>query len=170
MTTPIIILGLLSGPLLFGAMLQRLTNRDMSSADLGCVGIMLVFCFTGVGHFVKTEPMSEMLPPWMPSRISLVYVTGLIEIAAAVTVLVPRRRPMVGWFLIVLLFCFLPVNIYAAVKEIGLGGHQWGPMYLLIRIPLQAILIGWIWWFAVRCRPRQAAFDRKNGQRGRTNS
>jgi len=31
-----------------------------------------------------------------------------------------------------------------------MGGHNLGPMYLLVRVPLQLILIGWAYWFAVR--------------------
>ena len=77
MTTPAIILGMLIAPLLIGSVLNRMTQRQcVCSTVLGCVGITLVFCFTGVGHFIKTEPMAEMLPPWVPGRIPLVYVTG----------------------------------------------------------------------------------------------
>jgi len=32
---------------------------------------------------------------------------------------------------------------------VGMGGHLWGPVYLLIRVPLQLLLIGWSYWFAV---------------------
>ena len=151
MTTPAIIVCLLAAPLLLSKILNRLTKREFTGSRLaGCIGICLVFWFTGVGHFIKTEPMAEMLPPCVPGRIPLVYVTGVIEIAAAVAVLIPRTRWMTGWVLVVMLVAFLPVNIYAAVNHIGMGGHQWGPIYLLIRIPLQAILVAWIWWFAVR--------------------
>jgi uncharacterized membrane protein len=154
MTTPIIILSMLVGPLVILHVASRITGRNLLDASWrGCIGIALVFCFTGVGHFIKMEPMAEMLPPWVPGRIPLVYFTGVIELSAAAVVLIPRVRRLIGWGLIVMLVPFLPVNIYAAVNQIGMGGHQWGPVYLLIRIPLQAILIGWTWWFAVRtCR------------------
>ena len=118
----------------------------------------MVFCFTGLGHFAATEPMAEMLPVWVPGRIPLVDVTGIVEIAAAVLILFPSLRTFVGWTLIIMLLWFLPVNVYAALHRIGMGGHQWGPIYLLIRVPLQFILIGWIWWFAVRMRGR-SPFD-----------
>ena len=154
MTTPLIILGLLTGPLLLGTLLQRLTGRSFASAaTLGVIGIGLVFLFTGVGHFIKTEPMAEMLPPVVPARVTLVWMTGVIELAAAVAVLVPRWRRGIAWGLIVMLVFFLPVNVYAATHRIGMGGHTWGPVYLLIRIPLQMILIAWIWWFGVRQPP-----------------
>ena len=94
--------------------------------------------------------MAEMLPSWVPGRIPLVYVTGVIELTAAVAVLMPRFRWMTGWALIVMLVAFLPVNVYATVNRVGMGGHLWGPIYLLIRLPLQAILAAWIWRFAIR--------------------
>jgi uncharacterized membrane protein len=122
----------------------------MSQRTAGCIGVTLVFCFTGIGHFVLTEPMARMLPPWVPARVPLVYATGIIEFLGAVAILVPRLRRLVGWSLITMLVLFLPVNIYAALNRVDMGGHEWGPIYLLIRVPLQAFLIGWIWWFAVR--------------------
>lgn len=64
MTTPAIMLGLLVAPLLIGTVLNRLTGRKLADRNLlGCAGITLVFCFTGLGHFVQTEPMTQMLPP-----------------------------------------------------------------------------------------------------------
>jgi len=114
--------------------------------------------FTGAGHFLMTEKMAEMLPPGMPARVELVYATGVLELVLAVAVLEPRLRRYVGWLLIASLLGFLPVNVYAALERVDMGGHAWGPIYLLIRVPLQLILIAWIWWFAVRLgRPSPTA-------------
>jgi len=44
----------------------------------------------------------------------------------------------------------LPANIYAALKQVGMGGHVQGPRYLLVRIPLQVVLMAWAYWFAVQ--------------------
>ena len=151
MTTPLIMLGLLVGLAILLTVANRLSGWPRwSSSTRGCVGVALVFAFTGVGHFIKTEPMAEMLPPWTPARVPLVYVTGVIELAAAALVLVPAARRSVGWGLIAMLLMFLPVNIYAPVNRVGMGGHLNGPGYLAIRIPLQSILIAWVWRFAVR--------------------
>lgn len=154
MTTLLIMLGLLVAPLLAMGLGRVLTGRWwIRPQTTGCLGITLVFCFTGLGHFVRTEPMAAMLPPWVPERIWLVYLTGVLEFVLAVAVLVPRWWRAAGLILVVMLIAFLPVNVYAAVNRVGMGGHERGPIYLLIRVPLQFILIGWIWWFAVR-RPR----------------
>jgi uncharacterized membrane protein len=48
------------------------------------------------------------------------------------------------------LILFFPANIYAAINHIPLGGHAWGPAYLLIRAPLQAIILFWVYWFTIR--------------------
>jgi uncharacterized membrane protein len=114
------------------------------------VGIALVFAFTAIGHFALTRQMAEMMPSVVRNREAIVIASGVIELLAAIAVLIPRLRWIVGWGLIVMLLLFLPVNIYAALMRVPFGGHGAGPPYLLVRVPLQFFLIGWIWWFAVR--------------------
>ena len=116
----------------------------------GRVGIALVFAFTGLGHFIKTSAMSQMLPAWVPMRIPLIYATGVFELAAAVAILIPAVSRPTGALLCVFLILILPSNIYAAWQRVDFGGHAMGPEYLLIRIPLQLLLIGWVYWFSVR--------------------
>ena len=149
MTMLAVILGLLLGPYLLFTGFERLTGRRLvSRGTAGRLGVTLVFGLTGVAHFALAEPMARMLPPWVPGRMPLVYLTGVIELAAALAVLHRRLRRLVGWGLIVMLILFLPVNVYAALQRIPLGGHEGGPLYLLVRVPMQALLIAWIWWFA----------------------
>lgn len=149
-TTPVIILLLLTTPFVLSLAVRHFRLcEDSVSIFSAVLGIALVFAFTGIGHFVKTQPMSEMLPSVVPFKTPLIYVTGVLELMAAAAVLVPRIRRHVGWCLILLLLSFLPVNIYAAMNRTGMGGHQWGPIYLLVRIPLQLTLIAWTWYFAV---------------------
>jgi len=50
---------------------------------------------------------------------------------------------------------FFPANIYAALQGVGLGGHQWGAIYLLIRAPLQLILIAWAYFLCIKKPPHQ---------------
>ena len=106
----------------------------------------MAFIFFFVGHFVKTEGMVEMLPPWVPFRFSLVYLTGLIELLIGIALFIPRYQPLAAKIAIVVFVLFFPANIYAALNGIGLGGHQWGPVYLLIRGPIQIILIAWAYF------------------------
>ncbi|MEN8832989.1 MAG: hypothetical protein ABF285_13265 [Pacificibacter sp.] len=146
MTTPIIILCLLILPLI--------TARVIGGADKtrigGTFGIAFAFAFFGIGHFVQTEAMTQMLPPFAPFPTLMVLATGLLELAIAAALLYPPSRRMAGFVAIAVLIGFFPVNVYAALNHTGMGGHAWGPVYLLIRAPLQAFLIGWSWFFVVR--------------------
>jgi uncharacterized membrane protein len=50
----------------------------------------------------------------------------------------------------VVLVLFFPANVYAALNHIPMGGHAWGPVYLLVRAPLQIIILLWVYWFTIR--------------------
>jgi len=146
-----IILALLLVPYGLLKLGEHYVTRGWPGRNLrGRISLALVFLFTGVGHFIKTEPMAEMLPVWVPARITLVYVTGVYELAAAVGLLVPRLRRLTGISLILFLIAAFPANVYSAVERTGLGGHDMGPAYLWVRLPLQLLLIAWTYTFAVR--------------------
>jgi uncharacterized membrane protein len=149
MTTPAIILVLLLLPL--GA--AHLTQRRSAPIDLqsgGIAGLVLAFVFFGIGHFARPQEMTEMLPPMIPGRVAIIYATGILEWGLAAGLAFPRTRRAAGWACIAVLVGFFPANIYAAANSIGMGGHQWGPIYLLIRAPLQLLLIVWTYWFAIK--------------------
>jgi uncharacterized membrane protein len=116
----------------------------------GRISLALVFLFTALGHFAQPKSMAEMLPTWVPGRKSIIYITGVLEIAGAIGLLIPQFTWLAGICLIAFLVLVLPSNIYAAVNRVGMGGHDQGPAYLWVRVPLQLILIGWTYWFAVR--------------------
>ena len=86
-----IMLGLLIAPFLILTGLERVLPRAAIVAPLrGRIGLALVFLFTATGHFIRTEPMVEMLPPLVPARMTIVQVTGALEFAAALGLLVSR--------------------------------------------------------------------------------
>jgi uncharacterized membrane protein len=119
----------------------------------GRIGIALVFAFTGLGHFIKTSGMTEMLPAAVPLRVPLIYASGVLELLGAFAILIPAVSRHTGIALCIFLLLVLPSNVYAAFQRVDFGGHSAGPIYLLVRIPLQLFLIGWIYWFAVKQSP-----------------
>ncbi len=116
----------------------------------GRVGIFAVFLFTASGHFFKTESMLPMLPPLVPARRALIYLSGAVEVLLAIAVLALRDPFYVGLCAIIYLISIFPSNIYAAIQRVPFGGHSMGPRYLFVRLPLQALLIFWAYWFTVR--------------------
>ena len=141
MKTPLIILSLLTGPWLLA---QLVFPGDALRTDhFGLAGVVLAFTFFGIGHFAKTEQMVDMLPPQIPFRRAIVLATGVLEFALALAVALPVTRGAAGLACVAVLIGFFPANIYAAIHRRGGGGHDWGPAYLLVRFPLQVILVLW---------------------------
>jgi uncharacterized membrane protein len=149
-TTPIIMLVLMTAPCIVSRIVSAVTGRVFNVRGAAAIGLGILFIFTGIGHFIQTEPMAQMLPPWVPERTLLVYLTGGLEFAIAVGFLAPKSRRFTGWVAAIVLVLFFPANIYAAINHIPMGGHAWGPVYLLIRAPLQIIILFWVYWFTIR--------------------
>lgn len=120
------------------------------AGEAGRVAIATVFFLTALGHFAKPSEMLEMLPAWVPSRRLVVLVSGFFELAIAAAMLTPSGFRAAAAASIVFLVLATPLNVYSAVRRVNFGGHGAGPAYLFVRIPLQVILIAWIWWFSFR--------------------
>jgi uncharacterized membrane protein len=150
MTTPIVMLVLMMGPYLLVRLLSLVTQRDYSARRAAAIGLTVLFVFTGLGHFIDTASMAQMLPPWIPERVLLIYLTGVLEFAVAAGFLSEKYRRFTGWVAAIMLVSFFPANVYAALNHIAMGGHAWGPVYLFIRAPLQAIILLWVYWFAIK--------------------
>jgi uncharacterized membrane protein len=141
---------LMIGPYLLARLASAITSRDFNMRSAAAIGLAMLFMFTASGHFIQTEPMAQMLPPWVPARVLLVYLTGILEFAIAVGFIVPKSRLFAGKVAAVVLVLFFPANIYAATNHVPMGGHAWGPVYLLVRAPLQALILFWVYWFTIR--------------------
>jgi uncharacterized membrane protein len=109
------------------------------------VGASLLFAFTAMGHFFQTAAMAEMLPPVVPYWMEIIYLTGILELLGAVGLWVPGLTRLTGLSLCLMLVGVLPTNVYAAFNSVAFGGHEAGPIYLLVRVPFQLLPIWWIY-------------------------
>lgn len=142
-----LLLSILITPFLVLSLAGRLwPNFGISPRARARVGLSLFFAFTGLGHFIFTDQMAQMLPPSVPYRVELIYLTGVLEFLAAIGVWIPRLMKLTGICLILMLIGVLPANIYAALNRVGFGGHEAGPGYLLIRVPFQLLVICWTYF------------------------
>ncbi|MEU9609771.1 DoxX family protein [Streptomyces sp. NPDC048057] len=87
------------------------------------VGLSLMFLFTAVAHF---EPklraqLIDMVPPALPRPDLLVTVTGLLEVAGALCLLVPATAPWAAAGLAALMIVMFPANVSAARRRIAQG-------------------------------------------------
>lgn len=119
----------------------------------GKIALAAMLLFTSLGHFLYTKGMAMMLPDFISFRSELIYLTGIIEIAAAIGIFIPSLRDLTGILLIVFFVLILPSNIYAAVKQLNYETATFdgkGISYLWFRIPFQALLILWTYFFVVK--------------------
>jgi len=129
---------------------SKLSGRPLNIHASACWGLGVAFIFFSIGHVVEAQGMVEMLPPWVPLRLELVYITGVVELTVGLALFLPAFQVQAANMAIIIFIVFFPANVYAAMHSVGLGGHQWGPVYLLIRAPLQMILIAWAYYLCVK--------------------
>lgn len=100
----------------------------------------------GVGHFVAMESFAAQVPPWMPAQDAVIVVSGLIELAFAVALVVSRRRrPLVGW----LLAAFFVVIVVGNVSQFLTGTSAFGldsDAARGVRLLFQPVLVVWALW------------------------
>ena len=104
-----------------------------------------IFLVAGVGHFTSTDFFVKIMPPYLPFHRELVYLSGVFEIALGVLLLIPQTTRLAAWGLIALLIAVFPANVYMFQHQ---ELFQVSPVVLLLRLPLQALLILWAWVYA----------------------
>ncbi len=108
-----------------------------------------IFIFAGAMHFVVPSRYVGIMPRWIPYPLQMVYVSGIAEMLGGIGLLLPAVRSAAGVGLILLLFAVFPANVQMLLDAIH--AHA-SPLYialLVLRLPLQPLLIVWIYWSAV---------------------
>jgi uncharacterized membrane protein len=104
------------------------------------------FLAAGSLHFLKPRPYVAIVPDALPRKLDLVYASGVAEIAGGAGVIAGRRAA--GWWLIATLIAVFPANVNMAVNA---DRFRAVPEPLLwARLPVQGLLIAWVWRVAVR--------------------
>jgi uncharacterized membrane protein len=100
----------------------------------------------GVSHFLVTDEFLGQLPPWLPLRVPIVWLSGAVEIGFAVgLVVLAGRRRQVGRALAVLFVLVFPANVYQAIAGTSSFGLD-TPAERWARLFAQPLLIGWALW------------------------
>ncbi len=124
-----------------GQVSRRSLSRGLLSA---------VFVGAGALHFTSTEAYVQIVPPYLPEPRALVLVSGAAEIAGGLAVLAPRLRRPGGLWLIALLVAVFPANVHMALNADQFRGIPAALLWL--RLPLQAVLVAWVWSATLRRR------------------
>jgi len=109
---------------------------------------LIAFSFVAAGllHFLKTRMFMQIMPNYIPWHKAMVWISGLAEVAGGIGILFPATRLPAVYGLLLLLLAVFPANINMAIKsyrKAGLSPYTW---LLLLRLPLQFVLMYWVWW------------------------
>jgi uncharacterized membrane protein len=117
------------------------SRRDRVRAVFRWV-LAIAMVAVGALHFVNPDPFVEIVPPYLPAALALVYLSGVFEIAGGVGLLVPRTRRAAAFGLIALYVAVFPANIQMAIQ----GDDAVPDWALYLRLPFQVAFIAWAYW------------------------
>ena len=117
-----------------------------------------LYFLIGIRHFTSPQYFLDIVPPQLPFKLFLVYLTGLIEIVGGAAILSPKTRKAGAYLLIFLLVSVFPANIYLYVSETPQSLLGISKMDALIRMPFQIPLILLAFWHSKENHPKWVAF------------
>jgi uncharacterized membrane protein len=116
----------------------------MTRTERVALGIVFAwFALGGIAHFAFTDAEMRIVPPWVPWPRATVLATGVLELAGAAGLCVSRLRSVSAWCLFLFTIAVTPANVYM-LQHAELF-PQVPHAALVLRLPLQAVLLALIW-------------------------
>ena len=104
----------------------------------------IFYIIVGIKHFQDPSWFVQIVPPILPYKYELVYISGFFEVLLGILLMIPRFQSIAAKGIMALLICVYPANIYLAqTNGIALGISAliaWG------RLPFQFVFIGLAYW------------------------
>ena len=101
----------------------------------------IAFVIAGIEHFRGPQKFVEIVPPYFPFALFLVYLTGAMEIAGGLGIIYPETREITGRLMAVFLIALYPANLYMWTNDVAFNGTKLTTNGHLIRAGIQFLLI-----------------------------
>ncbi|WP_047538518.1 DoxX family protein [Methylotenera versatilis] len=126
---------------------NNLNFQSTNSNKLKIAARILVtawFIIGGIMHFANPEPFLRMMPSYIPYHLACIYISGALELLGSIGLWIKPVRSLAGYGLMTLTAILTLTNIYMAQHaNLFPGIPEW---LLILRLPVQAVLIWLIWW------------------------
>jgi uncharacterized membrane protein len=119
--------------------------------------LSVAIIIVGITHFIRPEQYARIVPPQLPYPVELVYISGFFEILGGIGLLIPFVSVAAAWGLIALFIAVFPANINQAINSIPIEGIPHHPWLYWVRLPFQAVLIAWAWWYTRKPQEQSGA-------------
>ena len=104
----------------------------------------IFYIMVGIKHFQDPSWFVQIVPPILPYKYELVYISGFFEVLLGILLMIPRFQSIAAKGLMALLICVYPANIYLAqTNGVALGIS---PLIAWGRLPFQFVFIGLAYW------------------------
>ena len=111
------------------------------------VFVTVWFLIGGIAHFAMPEQFLRIMPPYIPFHLACVYISGAFELLGAIGLWIRPLRQLVGYGLMLLTVIVTIANVYMYQHpDLFPSIPEW---VLLVRLPVQALLI-WLIWFGAK--------------------
>ncbi len=125
-------------------------DRRTSWTFAGKFLFALLFVAGGIAHFAAPAFYLRLMPPYLPYHRALVLLSGGIEVALGVMLLIPWTSRLAAWGLIALLIAVFPANLHVFQHQDQFP-LPWVVHFL--RLPAQGLLIWWAYAYTGRAGP-----------------
>ena len=99
------------------------------------------FVWVGLAHFVKPHIFVEIVPPYLPFGLFLVYLTGVMEVIGGLGVIFPQTRMVAGRFLALFLIVVYLANLHMWMNNVPFNGVTMTSFQHGARLLVQVLLI-----------------------------
>ena len=104
----------------------------------------IFYIIVGIKHFQDPSWFVQIVPPILPYKYELVYISGFFEVLLGILLMIPKFQSIAAKGLMALLICVYPANIYLAqTNGVAMGIS---PLIAWGRLPFQFVFIGLAYW------------------------
>ena len=111
---------------------------------LSIIIMTLFYIMAGTNPFINPDWYVRIVPPILPFKTAIVYISGILEIILGTLLIFPKTRFIASWGLILLLVAVYPANIYVALTNGEVMDTT--PLIAWGRLPFQFVFIGLAYW------------------------
>ena len=105
----------------------------------------LLYIAAGISHFLMPGYYLDIMPPYLPWHLKLIYFSGVCEILFGILLIPITTRRISAWLIIALLIAVFPANIQMTINYAN--EHNPDLWISIVRLPVQIFLVWWAWVF-----------------------
>ena len=115
--------------------------RKALGARIGALIVAALFLASGVLHLVNPAAFVWLMPSWLPFQTELIVISGVMELAAAIGLILKQRwAPLLT---VLTLLAVWPANWWFAIDSLTTNPNI--ALIAWLRLPLQLPLLWWAW-------------------------